>query len=692
MRRRPLYGVFMRSVQANDPSPSSVSLPDPPADPAARRAPSHAWDLLLFVIALGVFWLYRNPFLTDWDSFDYTIQAIQGQPSTLASGRYFFIAIHAVAWRIGHGLFGLAPQDAWLLFTRLTLVLAGLATVALFRAAWLLTRSGLAALIAIALWLTAPQVLVYGSAMMTETPTTLFFALAIVMAELSARGATRRRSVWLALAAGGLFAVSCNMRETLVVFAIYFLGRTLLVPGRDWITRLAAAGAGLLGFGAVMAVGIALAAWRLGGLDVFWANATHWQASMAEERSEYPNVPLHNALVGLVFCASVSLPAVFWILPSLGVFFRRAYRRQAEVDLVARPVRFEPLGWLLAGDAAYFVQILSNHDVAVNPRFAMLLMLPLMLLAGAALADTVLRRNRRWAVAFVAFMLPVIPFVAVSATWAWTGWLWKSQLPPDLRMLVWPLAALTAAILLILMLPAIRGRGGRLPATGAVTAVIVAGAFVLVAGQAFIDHNYFRESRWKRLFVDSITAPGALPEDAMLIPSGGTPAVQYLVGGGAHDGWIFPGYLSPEEVERIGDRHGWVVVPSGWPWPDGRTVRGLGLPRPTLVQLVEAYRRSGKPVYLFGGQSMWKPSRNPSARNTEWPQVEQLQFRWQLDDRGPGDMLRLTAPWPTRPTRLLPVGTGKLRANNEWPILEQDWISVPAAASQPATDEEAIKQ
>lgn len=654
------------------------------SDLASQAAPpARYWDMLFFLAAVGVGIVMCPPYLTDWDSFDYTVFALRGQPSSLASGRMFFVGMHAAAWRIAHHLFGLEPARAWELFRGLTLVLGGLGAVALFRATFHMTRSMYAALLAGLIWLTAPQPMVYAGSIMTETPTMLLFASAILSMELAVASRHTARFVLLAALAGGLFAIACNMREPLVCFAVYFAGRCVLAEGKSGSARVGACAAGLVGFALLSLAGIGLAAWRLGSWHEWWTSFRGWQNQMAEERREYPNSIPSNAIHILLYAGTVSVIAVFWSIPALVRGFRGLLRR----PIAGQPsaIRWHPLFTLLAGDALYLVSLLGNHDTGVNPRFAMPLMMPLMILAAATLADAVQRRDRRWMVTLLACAFGAMLLVAASATWQFS-----SYLPPpgDAPVETWAMFLMIGTLIALagrkaMTLPA--NRPVAAAATGAVIPVL-AGVFVLVAGWPLIDYHYYSRSREHQSFVQAVTAPGAMPDDAMFIPSGETPAMQYLIWTGQRPGWVLPGlpYNRDQVLADAAAAKGWAIITSGWNWPDGLDFDDKPGPgrKVTLMELVDRYQAAGKPVYVYAGPSSWVPGK---GRKIEWPQIRNLQEQRLIEADGPGDMARVSTTQPEPGTAFCPLGWRQRVIRGERALRPDEWQTVarsPVATTQ----------
>jgi hypothetical protein len=57
------------------------------------------------------------------------VLAIRGQPSSMALGRSLFIFFNHALWRTAHALFGLAAEDAYVLFKSAVLIQCPLAVL-----------------------------------------------------------------------------------------------------------------------------------------------------------------------------------------------------------------------------------------------------------------------------------------------------------------------------------------------------------------------------------------------------------------------------------------------------------------------------------------------------------------------------------------------------------------------------------
>src|SRR5215211_5356518 len=72
------------------------------------------WWLPPAVIALALVLYFVDPFIGDWDGMDYTTLSLEGYPSSMALGRNLFIFTNHALFLIGHNLFNVQPENAYL--------------------------------------------------------------------------------------------------------------------------------------------------------------------------------------------------------------------------------------------------------------------------------------------------------------------------------------------------------------------------------------------------------------------------------------------------------------------------------------------------------------------------------------------------------------------------------------------------
>lgn len=177
------------------------------------------WWLGPTALSLALALIFRDPFIGDWDALDYTVLALHGQPSSMALGRLLFIFGNHALWRAAHVLFDLPAADAYLLFKYAVILQCPLAVLACWTLARDLARSFEAATIAALMVGTAPAFVVYGGQVMTEIPSLLLLAVALI---IHLRGLLSG-SVWTILAGAALLGAGVNVRETVAFYAPWLM-------------------------------------------------------------------------------------------------------------------------------------------------------------------------------------------------------------------------------------------------------------------------------------------------------------------------------------------------------------------------------------------------------------------------------------------------------------------------------------
>ena len=167
------------------------------------------------LVALILTLVYLNPFIGDWDGLDYTIFSLHARPSSMALGRSLFTLFNFALYRFAHVIAGIQPQHAYLLFKYAVVIETPLAVIACWIFARDLTGSAPAATLAALMIACSPILVIYGGQVMTEIPSVLFTALALVV---HLRG-VRQRRWWLMLAGAALLGLGVNLRETVGLYA-----------------------------------------------------------------------------------------------------------------------------------------------------------------------------------------------------------------------------------------------------------------------------------------------------------------------------------------------------------------------------------------------------------------------------------------------------------------------------------------
>ncbi len=165
--------------------------------------------------ALVLVLYFVDPFIGDWDGLDYTTLSLEGYPSSMALGRNLFIFTNHALFLVGHNLFNVQPENAYLLFKYAVVAQAPFVVIA----CWILARdisgSLYTATTAALLIVFSPVFVVYGGQVMTDVPSVLLLASALI---IHLRG-VRQRKFWLVLVGAGLMGLGVNLRETVGFYA-----------------------------------------------------------------------------------------------------------------------------------------------------------------------------------------------------------------------------------------------------------------------------------------------------------------------------------------------------------------------------------------------------------------------------------------------------------------------------------------
>src|SRR5262245_14068081 len=167
------------------------------------------------VLALVLSLVYLNPFIGDWDGLDYTIFSLHGRPSSMALGRSLFTLFNFALYKIAHAIFNLHPDQAYLLFKFAVVASTPMAVIACWILARELSNSALSATIVSLLAACSPILLIYGGQVMTDLPSVLFTAAALVV---HLRGLKQKR-VALILAGAAVLGLGVNLRETVGLYS-----------------------------------------------------------------------------------------------------------------------------------------------------------------------------------------------------------------------------------------------------------------------------------------------------------------------------------------------------------------------------------------------------------------------------------------------------------------------------------------
>lgn len=305
------------------------------------------WWVPPAVIALALVLYFVDPFIGDWDGLDYTILSLEGYPSSMALGRNLFIFGNHFLYLVGHSLFEVERDSAYLIFKYAVVAQAPLAVIA----CWILARdiggSLYTATTAVLLIVFSPVFVLYGGQVMTDVPSVLLLATALI---IHLRG-IRQRKFWMVLVGAGILGLGVNLRETMGFYAPWLVLAPFLLGWKFQRREVFWVAASCVVF-AVLAFGW-FAYWFI--TDPHYRGVWHgWRESMREESSRHP-VQLSN-LRPYVLLYFISAPLVF-----LTNLFAPV--------LEWRKHKMSPM--LLLWSVAFFANLLLflNYSTTVNWRY-----------------------------------------------------------------------------------------------------------------------------------------------------------------------------------------------------------------------------------------------------------------------------------------------------------------------------------
>lgn len=338
------------------------------------QSAKHFWvqDIYLWLpLALLSWWLaytLRDPFISDWDGFDYTYYTVQGLPSALGLSRALFLGYNHWLWKIAEHWWHWPPEQAYLLLRYGAIVQAGLATTSFYALYKELSASRLAAFLGALLMAASPYYIIYSGRAMSEIPAFLWLGWSLWWLVRSARRQHPNQFLLAALLVGA----SANLRE----FAVFYFPFIMFA---SWLYRLAwwrgFLALGLAGLAAVTG----MIFWALYDTDNYLRAVINWYTLSAHERSLHP-VTLENFWFLGKFSFDTSAVATFVGALALTTFIRR------------------PKSWALLGlggcGLGANLLLLINHDLSVNPRYMLTGLLGLAAVSGGWLAQTI--QTQRW--------------------------------------------------------------------------------------------------------------------------------------------------------------------------------------------------------------------------------------------------------------------------------------------------------
>lgn len=303
----------------------------------------------------------------------------------LGLGRALFLGYNHLLWTAVHRWFGWQPDRAYLLLRYSVIAQTGLAITGIYALCKELSASKLSAFFGALVFVVSPYFITYSGRAMSEIPGFLMLSWSLWWVLRSLRLGNLSRFLMAAF----LIGLSANVRE-FAVFYFPFIALAAWVHRVKWSTIVVA-----LALTGVAAAG-GMMFWYLREGNLYLDAVTKWYRLSAEERRRFP-VSIRNVW--------------FW--------GRFAFICSATVAMLS-PLAMVWLGakqhlrllWLfgLCGLLADLV-LLANHDLPVNPRYALTGMLGLAAVSGWCLAELLKQRPVRGAIVLLGLI------AMTQATW-----------------------------------------------------------------------------------------------------------------------------------------------------------------------------------------------------------------------------------------------------------------------------------
>lgn len=265
----------------------------------------------------------------------------------MALGRNLFIFGNHFLYQLAHGLFGVAPENAYLIFKYTVVAQTPLAVIACWALARQVSASLYSATLAALFLVFSPIFVLYGGQVMTDVPSVLLLAIALI---IHLRGIYRRQ-VALIICGAALVGLGVNLRETMALYLPWLALAPFLLGWKVKRREVSYVALSLLIF-LVLALGW-FAFWYF--TDSHYRTIWHgWRESMAQESARHP-VSIGNAVPYLMYFF-ISAPLVLLSFPFAAVDEWRRHRLS--------PLLLLGLTGIVA-DLALFL----NYSTAVNWRY-----------------------------------------------------------------------------------------------------------------------------------------------------------------------------------------------------------------------------------------------------------------------------------------------------------------------------------
>ena len=317
--------------------------------------------------------------------------SLAGYPSSMALGRSLFIFGNHWLFVGARSVFGLEPENAYLLFKYAVVAQAPLAVIACWALAHQLSHSVYTATIAALLVTFSPVFVLYGGQVMTDVPSVLLLAVALLV---HLRG-IRTKNLWLLFGGAALMGLGVNLRETIGLYMPWLMIAPFVCGwklGKREVGYVAASLALFL----VFAFGWFMY-WFL--TDPYYRGIWFgWRESMRQESARHP-VAFVN-IIPFVMYFFICAPLVFISLPFAPVREWRLHRLS--------PLLFLWLTGFFANLLLFF-----NYSTTVNWRYFLTGLPALVPLGAHALLDLFQRftGSRRRALATLVSTIAILALV-----------------------------------------------------------------------------------------------------------------------------------------------------------------------------------------------------------------------------------------------------------------------------------------
>jgi dolichyl-phosphate-mannose-protein mannosyltransferase len=371
-------------------APRTTSTPETAELPHSFWA-NWSWWLppALLCIALSLY--FSDPFIGDWDAFDYTILSVAGYPSSMALGRNLFIFSNHGLYQVAHTLFSVTPENAYLIFKYAVLAQAPLAVIACWILARDVTSSTYSATLASLFVVFSPVFVLYAGQVMTDVPSVLLMTTALV---IHLRGITQHRAS-LILIGAAVLGLGVNLRETVGFYALWLLLAPFLL---GWKMQRREIRLVALSFVVFLILGF-------GWFGYWFLTDSHyryvwfgWRESMRQESSRHP-VSINN-VIPFVMYLFITAPLVFVTFPFAAF---NEWRRG----------KLSPLLVLGLAGLATDLLLFFNYSTTVNWRYFLTGLPALVPLS----ADYLIRRaTRLLGTVRLAFLSCIAALLAIAVT------------------------------------------------------------------------------------------------------------------------------------------------------------------------------------------------------------------------------------------------------------------------------------